>query len=294
MRTHERINARCAADAAPLFSNSAVAHSSPSSSLPPHDQTTPLPNQTGHDERAFDAADADAARLRLAAFESAWARSDDALRAVQRRLVEPVFEQIRAHALETRRPAAAAATTAAAAATATATATAEVPVVLLSIGASADHAHTCPDLAHFLRERRHPVALANGRDLANGSAAPLLHAALRQFLGAATPADDVAALVAWWADEVKERGGARAAAAAAAAEDDDGADGDDAAAAADGAAKDAGAAADDQARRLRSGRAGTRSGGPRPLRPPVLVVSDAERCDMPALQQLVKELSEVG
>lgn len=32
----------------------------------------------------------------------------------------------------------------------------------------------------------------------------------------------------------------------------------------------------------------------RPLLPPVLVVSDGERCDMPALQQLVKELSEVS
>jgi hypothetical protein len=52
------------------------------------------------------------------------------------------------------------------------------------------------------------VALANARDLSNGSPAPLLHAALRQFLGAPTPADDVAALVAWWADEIAERCGA--------------------------------------------------------------------------------------
>lgn len=54
----------------------------------------------------------------------------------------------------------------------------------------------------------HPVALANARELSHGTPAPLLHSALRQFLGAATPADDVAALVAWWGDEVRERGAA--------------------------------------------------------------------------------------
>jgi hypothetical protein len=122
---------------------------------------------------------------------------------------------------------------------------------------------------HKHHRQGHPVALVNARDLSNGTPAPLLHSALRQFLGAATPADDVAALVGWWADELKERGSLKSA----------------------GGGGGEGASAPRQLRARKGEGAGGR--GRRPLAPPVLVVSDGERCDMPALQQLIKELSEV-
>lgn len=51
-----------------------------------------------------------------------------------------------------------------------------------------------------------------------------------------------------------------------------------------------------EARRLRprGAGAGAAAGGRAALRAPVVIVSEGERCDMPALQQLIKELSEVG
>lgn len=83
--------------------------------------------------------------------------------AVKQRLVAPVFEQIHQHASSSWSATATARSAAGApspapgmeqAATAAAAASdAEVPIVLLSIGASADHAHTCPDLVHFLRQQ---------------------------------------------------------------------------------------------------------------------------------------------
>jgi hypothetical protein len=312
-----------------------------------------MPPAAGHDERAF-GGDADAQRLRLAAFEAGWGSNEEALKvgascmavmpctlivrqppaaalgnavhnpqtwgwvlkqraalihhlaplpqAVKERLVAPVFEQIHQHARATWSPDAGASTAAedaagggGAAAAGSGSGGCEVPLVLLSIGASADHAFTCPDLVHYLRQKvgctsgmragalqrrglgtcvgrqgqvggrvaclplvrgpppraarlachcalplphrgclrgasarslppclllpllaqGHPVALVNARDLSNGTPAPLLHSALRQFLGAPTPADDVAALVAWWGDELKERRAGAAAAAAA-------------------------------------------------------------------------------
>ncbi|KIZ03339.1 hypothetical protein MNEG_4627 [Monoraphidium neglectum] len=238
-----------------------------------------------HDQSAFDG-DEDTQRLRLAAYEAAWAQNQEALSAVKLRLVTPVFEQIHRHAAATWRPGGGADPASAGTggggsgsgsggsgvappAAGTGSSDAEVPVVLLSVGASADHAHTCPDLAHYLRQRGHPVALANARDLSNGSPAPLLHAALRQFLGAPTPADDVAALVAWWADEIAERCGA-----------------------APTKRKKPALAAEARRLRPRKEAGGARAGAAAPLAAPVLVVSDGERCDVPALQQLIKELSE--
>lgn len=74
----------------------------------------------------------------------------------------PVFEQIHRHALDSWRPdgGAAAAPTPGPSSARTAPGAGalggvgcEVPVVLLSVGASADHAHTCPDLVAFLRQQ---------------------------------------------------------------------------------------------------------------------------------------------
>jgi hypothetical protein len=76
---------------------------------------------------------------------------------VKQRLVAPVFEQIHQYARSTWSPQPAAAADPPAAGDAAAGDAAacggEVPIVLLSIGASADHAFTCPDLVHFLRQK---------------------------------------------------------------------------------------------------------------------------------------------
>jgi hypothetical protein len=96
---------------------------------------------------------------------------------VKLRLVTPVFEQIHRHAAATWRPGGGAdpasagtggggsgsgsgGSAVAPPAAGTGSSDAEVPVVLLSVGASADHAHTCPDLAHYLRQRVRGARLA--------------------------------------------------------------------------------------------------------------------------------------
>ncbi len=86
---------------------------------------------------------------------------------MKQRLVTPIFEQIHQQALASwQRPAAPAPEDddenggGGAAGTYR-----EVPITLLSIGASADHAHTCPDLVAYLRQRVRRVLRNRGRSL---------------------------------------------------------------------------------------------------------------------------------